>query len=123
MPGDRDRAMMAGNRSHKPKGIKVLGSERKLQVEWNSGHVTQCSFGSLRKNCPCAECRTGRDNQAGQLLDETSGELQLRSDRELVIKNVKLIGNYALQLEWSDGHTHGIYAWEYLWDLCGPEDD
>ncbi len=34
------------------------------------------------------------------------------------------VGNYALSLIWSDGHSTGIYTWEYLRDLCPcPECD
>jgi DUF971 family protein len=110
--------MMAGNRSVKPKGIKVLGNQRTLRIEWATGEVSNCTFGVLRKNCPCAECRTERDKETGQLVDETSGELQLRSSAELTIGKVQLVGNYALQIEWSDGHKHGIYTWEYLQELC-----
>ena len=28
------------------------------------------------------------------------------------------VGNYALQLVWKDGHSYGIYTWEYLRQLC-----
>lgn len=32
-----------------------------------------------------------------------------------------LVGNYALQFAWDDGHHTGIYTWEYLKRLCPPE--
>jgi len=34
------------------------------------------------------------------------------------IKNIISVGNYAIQLVFSDGHDSGIYSWEYLYDLC-----
>lgn len=114
--------MMADNRSALPKGVKVLGSQRKLKIEWASGQVTECAFSRLRKNCPCAECRSERDQEPNQLVDEVSGELVLRTGTTLSITKVELVGNYALQIEWSDGHKHGIYTWEYLMDLCGDGD-
>jgi DUF971 family protein len=32
--------------------------------------------------------------------------------------DLKIVGNYALQLTWADGHNSGIYSWEYLRELC-----
>lgn len=122
MPAESDRAMMADNHSAQPKGIKVLGSQRTLRIEWAADQVSDCTFGKLRKNCPCAECRTERDQASSPLVDDTSGELQLRSSVPLSITKVQLVGNYALQIEWSDGHKHGIYTWEYLSELCSSND-
>lgn len=115
--------MMASNRSIQPKGIKVHRVERELQIEWESGQVSHCSFADLRNSCPCAECRSERAKETNQLLDEASGELLLRSQAPLTLTDVQLIGNYALQLEWSDGHSHGIFTWEYLKSLCTDEND
>jgi DUF971 family protein len=28
------------------------------------------------------------------------------------------VGSYALQPVWADGHSYGIYSWEYLRQLC-----
>lgn len=115
--------MMADNLSIQPKGIKVRRSDRVIEIEWESGDVSLCSFALLRKNCPCAECRSERTKEAGQLLDQASGELTLRSPTDLTIKSVQVVGNYALQLEWSDGHMHGIYTWDFLRALCNGEGD
>jgi DUF971 family protein len=114
--------MMADNQSPHPKGIKVLGGQRMLTIEWASGQISECSFSVLRKNCPCAECRSEREDEASPWADEASGELQLRSSSPLTITEVTVVGNYALQIEWSDGHKHGIYTWEYLKDLCRGSD-
>ena len=110
--------MMSSNRSIQPTGIKVHKLDKVLRIEWESGAVSQCSFSELRKMCPCAECRASTDKEPGQLLDPSTGELQLRSQKELEITSVEVVGNYALRIEWSDGHSHGIFTWEYLRDLC-----
>ena len=31
---------------------------------------------------------------------------------------LSLVGNYALNIEWSDGHRTGIYPWDMLRALC-----
>ena len=33
----------------------------------------------------------------------------------------EMVGNYALQPFWNDGHHTGLYTWEYLKRLCVPE--
>jgi DUF971 family protein len=114
--------MMADNQSMQPQGIKILGSQRTLRIEWDSGQVSDCTYGVLRKNCPCAECRTERDSEPSQLIDDLTGELQLRTSEALSITDVQLVGNYAIQIEWSDGHKHGIYTWGYLRSLCTSND-
>ena len=37
-------------------------------------------------------------------------------------KPPNLVGNYALQFTWDDGHHTGIYTWEYLYQIC-PQDE
>ena len=34
------------------------------------------------------------------------------------LERVDSVGNYAIQLAWKDGHSFGIYTWEYLRELC-----
>lgn len=38
------------------------------------------------------------------------------------VEKVEIVGNYALQFYWSDGHHTGIYTWDYLYRLCPPEE-
>lgn len=37
---------------------------------------------------------------------------------DISIREATLVGNYALQLHFDDGHNTGIYSWEYLRQLC-----
>lgn len=34
------------------------------------------------------------------------------------LKNVEVVGNYAIKPSWGDGHDQGIYTWEHLRSLC-----
>lgn len=121
MPEINDQAMMAEHERRHPKGVAVLKSERKLRIEWETGQVTYCSFGMLRKLCPCAECRSKREQPNSEALVDPMGELSILAHKEMNITSAKPVGNYALQLEWSDGHNHGIYTWDYLWGICSEE--
>ncbi len=48
--------------------------------------------------------------------------LKLTPARSYMIESIEMIGNYALQPRWDDGHHTGIYTWDYLRRLC-PADD
>ena len=38
------------------------------------------------------------------------------------VEQLELVGNYALQFFWNDGHHAGIYTWDYLYRLCPAEE-
>ncbi len=65
----------------------------------------------LRWACPCAECR-GEMGIPGRLA--SARELPLD---ELQLRDVGLIGQYALQISFQSGHATGIYTFRYLRDL------
>ncbi|NCQ19400.1 MAG: DUF971 domain-containing protein, partial [Ignavibacteria bacterium] len=39
------------------------------------------------------------------------------------LKNLKMVGEYAIQIWWKDGHDTGIYTWEYLKKLANDQAD
>jgi len=41
---------------------------------------------------------------------------------DLEIKDLSLVGRYALNFQWSDGHQTGIYSFKYLRELCEGQD-
>ncbi len=44
--------------------------------------------------------------------------IELRPVRSYRVEELQLVGNYAMQIFWDDGHSAGIYAWPYLRRLC-----
>jgi DUF971 family protein len=96
-----------------PESIDVT-PEGGLRIVWPAPgrEVTIPPF-QLRDQCPCAGCveeGTGR-----KLLDPATIPDDIR------IRDVKPVGNYAVQLHWSDGHTTGIYSWDTLRRASGLE--
>jgi DUF971 family protein len=79
-----------------------------MEITWEDGARTTYSGEQLRWACPCAECR----GEAG-----TPGRLS-RVDRlaadELRIRDVTLVGQYALQIAFESGHASGIYTFGLL---------
>lgn len=100
----------------RPKKIQVSKSKATLKIEWEDGIESEYPLSGLRSACPCAECRGGHENMA------TRGSpdmllIPLQDGRSTVLERVDPVGNYAIQLVWEDGHSYGIYSWEFLRDL------
>lgn len=95
---------MAGDmKKRKPRDI-VFAED--LTVEWRDGVVSHYPLVTLRDACPCAACV---DEITGEkVLDPTS----IRPD--IFIQKAEYIGNYALRINWSDGHNTGIYSFRFL---------
>ena len=93
-----------------PTDIKAKTSEHTLVLTWDPDHVSQFGFKYLRCHCACAGC-----------VDEHTGVRRLDQDsvpEDISVEDMSLVGNYALQLRWSDGHDTGIYSWDYLLKVC-----
>lgn len=81
-----------------------------LGIEWNDGHHSRWRLSALRRNCSCALCK-----------DEWSGEAILNRDDvddDIQAKNIASVGRYALKIEFTDGHSTGIYTFKHLRELC-----
>lgn len=103
-----------------PKSITLNKSEGYLEIIWQDGAVCQYPLSHLREACPCVECRGGHQNM-GAAHDPTS-LLELKPARSYEVSDLQLVGNYALQPVWDDGHHTGLYTWDYLRKLCPVED-
>lgn len=151
---------------YRPVGLDLDLKRQQLQVRWADGVVSSFALAMLRQYCPCAACKTERDQKALQqhehglsasrethsLFDDSGGQdtrpsssaeqgarppdarprtgavalpilsnAQVRADAAQVTGG-HLVGNYAIQLDWSDGHNTGIFDFRYLRRLhtgCG----
>ncbi len=86
-----------------------------LAVTWPDEHESLLSQGSLRRACPCANCRGEPDLLGRRLTPADKPALTTQSYR---LSGLKAVGNYALQLFWADGHSTGIYTYDHLRSLC-----
>jgi DUF971 family protein len=103
-----------------PTNITLDRSAGLLTIEWTDGRVCHYPTGPLRLACPCVECRGGHENMGRQ--GDPDNLLDLVPPRDYRVERLELIGNYALQFFWDDGHHTGIYTWEYLSRLCPAEE-
>ena len=49
-------------------------------------------------------------------------EIPLQPIQSAELDSLEQVGNYALQINWKDGHSYGIYSWDYLRELCPCEE-
>ena len=91
-----------------------------MEIEWRDGHRSSYSFQYLRDACPCALCNEER-NKSGRRPGESAGQAPgaLPMFRPAVRPTqAEAVGRYAIRFTWNDGHQHGIYAWDYLREMC-----
>jgi DUF971 family protein len=97
----------------KPLDIQQIG--RELAIKWADGTESFVTLESLRRACPCAGCKGETD---------IMGNLYKNPDRPLAANAFELVrlisvGGYAIQPVWGDGHTTGLYSFDYLKGLAG----
>jgi DUF971 family protein len=92
----------------RPTSVTVDKDSAQVRVMWKDGHESVFSFEQLRAACPCAECQAYR-SQANPLSRAALVSIGLES--------ADLVGNYAIQFTWDDGHRFGIFPWEFLRQL------
>jgi DUF971 family protein len=94
-----------------PTNIQQIGNE--LAIQWNDNAESYLNLEVLRRACPCAACG-GEPDVLGNIVRPnvtyTAESFQL--DR------FHLVGGYALQFRWADGHSTGIYSFDYLRKLA-----
>lgn len=99
----------------RPTAIQISKSRRVLVIPWDDGHLSEYPFDGLRAACPCVTCRGGHEAM-GAPPDPNVFALAPQQTYELA--GADLVGNYALQPLWEDGHHYGLYTWDYLRGLC-----
>ncbi|HET7435053.1 MAG TPA: DUF971 domain-containing protein [Thermoanaerobaculia bacterium] len=95
-----------------PASYQVIGDL--FVVVWSDGHESYYPLEELRRACPCAVC-SGEPDLFGRMYG--GGPQKYRSDA-FTLKSVDVIGNYALQPNWADGHGYGIWTHDRLRAFC-----
>jgi ATP-binding protein involved in chromosome partitioning len=81
-----------------------------LKIAWPEGGTGFVPGPALRAGCNCANC-----------VDEITGERLLRVEdipEDIEALEIEALGNYAIRISWSDGHSSGIYPWTQLRKLA-----
>ena len=95
-----------------PTEIKLHQASHVLEITFSDGRNFRLPYEFLRVSSPSAEVR---GHGPGQETLQTG-------KRDVTITSIEPVGHYALRPTFSDGHSTGIYSWEYLHDLCERQD-
>jgi len=90
-----------------PKNIQQIGNE--LAIQWNDGTESYLDLQFLRRACPCAACGGEPDVLGNVLRPHLS-----YSENSFELAGFQIVGGYALQPRWQDGHETGLYSFQYL---------
>jgi DUF971 family protein len=105
----------------KPADVKVhVSTGAGVDIVWADAHASHYDFAYLREQCPCAMCDDERRKQGEHPAPGSVPEaaaLPMFKPRPRA-RAAKTVGHYALQIDFSDGHTTGIYSYDYLRTVC-----
>jgi DUF971 family protein len=98
-----------------------------VDITWCDGHASHYNFIYLRENCPCATCGDERAKKAaepaapaGTSKPAASSLLPLYKPKPGA-RGAQAVGHYAIKIEFTDGHSTGIYSFDYLRTMCPCE--
>jgi DUF971 family protein len=101
----------------KPIDVKVrVSTGEGVDITWADGHTSHFDFPYLRDSCPCALCNDERE-KTKKLGSAASSPLPMFKPK-VTAKSANAVGNYAVQIQFSDGHATGIFSFEHLRELC-----
>ncbi|MFY9268112.1 MAG: DUF971 domain-containing protein [Candidatus Manganitrophaceae bacterium] len=84
--------------------------EKGIQITWSDRHQMNYPAVYLRESCRCASC-----------IHEWSGENLIPPGSiptDIKAMAIEAVGHYAISIRWSDGHETGIYAFDFLKEIC-----
>ena len=99
--------------ARQPTGITLHQKSRLMEIAFSDGRSFRLPYEYLRVYSPSAEVR---GHGPGQEVLQTG-------KREVEIRSLEPVGSYAVQPVFSDGHSTGIYSWEYLYELGERQDE
>lgn len=103
------RAMSGLDRiSPAPTEITLHQKSRVMEIAFSDGKRFSLPYEFLRVYSPSAEVRGHGPGQ----------EVLQVGKKEVDIVALDPVGSYAVQPRFSDGHSTGIYSWDYLYELC-----
>ena len=106
----------------KPTSVKIhVSNGAGVDVVWADGHASHYEFAYLREECPCATCNDAREKKAslGKLASplKSSPALPMFTPKPRA-QAATQVGNYAIQISFTDGHSTGIYSYDHLRNIC-----
>ena len=98
--------------AHWPTEIRVQTDRRSLEVDFDDGSTVSLPAELLRVESPSAEVQGHMPSQ----------KTVVSGKRNVAIRAVDPVGNYAVRISFDDGHATGLYTWRYLHQLGTDQD-
>lgn len=92
----------------RPLDVQPIGDQ--LAIKWDDGTESFVSLEKMRRHCPCASC-AGETDIMGNVYKGPNRPLGPNAFKLVRISNV---GGYAISPYWADGHSTGLYSYDYL---------
>ncbi|MDJ0974799.1 MAG: DUF971 domain-containing protein [Planctomycetota bacterium] len=89
-----------------PTAIRLDVKTNWLRINWSDGEESAYEGSYLRMICPCAACRGHGPGQVPAPTAEQCAGVR--------VTNAEGVGSYAIRFDFSDGHTTGIFAFDFL---------
>jgi DUF971 family protein len=112
----------------KPASVKVhVTSGAGVDITWADGHSSHYEFAYLREECPCATCNDERIRKAASAsaapasAAPSSAALPMFKPKARA-QAATTVGNYAIQITFTDGHATGIFSYDHLRSICPCEE-
>jgi ATP-binding protein involved in chromosome partitioning len=97
-----------------PMPLEIVGLLRStITIVWEDEHRSVYPARELRLACHCAAC-----------VEEMSGTPLLKPEtvpERVQARAIRVVGQYAINIEWSDNHSTGIYRFADLRSDCPCE--
>lgn len=106
----------------KPASVKIhVSSGAGVDIAWADGHASHFDFVYLRDHCPCATCNEERNKKESFTEASpafvSSPALPMFKPKARA-QSANAVGQYAIQISFSDGHSTGIYSYDLLRSIC-----
>jgi len=88
--------------------MQQIGDE--LAIRWDNGSESYVRLKTLRLQCPCAGCK-GEVDVMGNVYKAPE---QALTSQAFQLQHVGIVGGYAIQPVWADGHSTGLFSFDYL---------
>ena len=87
----------------------IVCINKELSIAWSDGKESYIPLETLRRACPCANCQGEPDARGVVIRPEVSYR-----ENSFELLRWEVVGGYALEFFWKDGHSTGIYSYDYL---------
>lgn len=111
-----------GDPRSKPSSVKIrVSTGEGVDIVWSDAHSSHYDFPYLRDHCPCATCNDERERREQEKAKGIQSDVLPMYKPKVKANSASAVGNYAIQIQFSDSHATGIYSFGFLRSICPCE--